>query len=184
MSLARRSSPLTHEPVLGAHPTDAHRTDAPHDACTVEQRHGARATPEEPWHVVDHAIKANSFPSWSGHPSGRASYDTALRVEACVPNQHTEKSVWIDAHVLDAEGRVIHRETLALRWTQAAGDGGDRFVHDGPLYHGSVATPGSVNLRPDARAVEYRLYCEQGGEVTTDGRAHRCTLRSDVASGG
>jgi hypothetical protein len=179
MSPARRSSPLTHEPVLGAH-----RTDAPHDACTVEQRHGARATPEEPWHVVDHAIKANSFPSWSGHPSGRASYDTALRVEACVPNQHTEKSVWIDAHVLDVEGRVIHRETLALRWTQAAGDGGDRFVHDGPLYHGSVATPGSVNLRPDARAVEYRLYCEQGGAVTTDGRAHRCTLRSDVASGG
>lgn len=154
----------------------------PDGACTVRLRRGARATPEEPWHVIDHAVKANGFPSWPGHASGRARYDTALRVEACVPNRHAEKSVWIDAHVLDAAGHVIHRETLALRWTQAAGDGADRFAYDGPLYHGSVATPGSVDPRPDARAVEYRLYCEQGGEVTTDGRAHRCALRSDVAT--
>ena len=51
------------------------------------------------------------------------------------------------------------------------------------LFQGSVATQGSVDARPDARVVEYRLYCEQGDRVFTDGIAHRCELRTDTVSG-
>lgn len=70
-----------------------------------------------------------------------------------------------------------------IRFTHAVGDRGDLFVFDGVIYQVSVATRGSVDARPDARAVQYRLYCEQDAQVYTDGLPHWCELRTDAAGG-
>lgn len=131
----------------------------------------------------DAAVKANAFPSTPGHASGMSNLRTRLRVDAWVRNASYAKSVWLDAHVFARDDVLLHAETLALRFTQVAGDGGAVFVFDGPLYQGSVATQGSVDPRPDARSVQYRLYCEQDSRVFTDGIAHWCALREDAASG-
>jgi hypothetical protein len=134
-------------------------------------------------HVDGAAVKENAFASYAGHPSGMSNLQTRLRVEAWVRNDHYAKAVWIDVHVLARGADVVHGATVPLRHTRAAGDGGDLFVFDATLYHGSVATQGSVEPRPDARVVEYRLYCEQGDRVFTDGITHRCELRTEMVSG-
>jgi hypothetical protein len=108
---------------------------------------------------------------------------TRLHVEAWVRNRSYVKSVWLDVHVLARDNTILRRETVALRFARAAGDGGDLFVFDGLLYQGSVATQGSVDPRPDARTVQYRLYGEQADQVCTDGIAHRCVLREDAKTG-
>jgi hypothetical protein len=131
----------------------------------------------------DAAVKDNAFPSSPGHSSGMSNLQTRLHVEAWVRNRTYTKSVWLDVHVCALDDTVLHRETLPLRFAHAAGDGGDCFVFDGLLYQGSIATQGSVDPRPDARTVRYRLYCEQAAEVFTDGNAHCCALREDARSG-
>jgi hypothetical protein len=80
------------------------------------------------------------------------------------------------------DGNLAHSETLPLRYTRPAGDGGDVFALDSALYQGSTATPGSVDLRPDARVIEYRVYCQIDGRTLTDGALHACYLKPDVAS--
>jgi len=131
----------------------------------------------------DAAVKRNAFASASGHSSGMSNMQTRLHVEAWVRNRSYVKNVWLDVHVLARDDTILHRETLALRFAHPAGDGGDLFVFDGLLYQGSVATQGSVDPRPDARTVQYRLYGEQADQVCTDGIAHRCVLRADANTG-
>jgi hypothetical protein len=133
--------------------------------------------------TTDAAVKRNAAPSSSGHSSGRSNLQTRLHVEAWVRNTSYVKNVWIDVHVLAHDDAILQRETLSLGFAHAAGDGNDVFVFDGLLYQGSVATQGSVDPRPDARAVEYRLYGEQAAHVYTDGVAHSCVLREDARSG-
>jgi hypothetical protein len=133
--------------------------------------------------TMDAAAKENAFPSDGGRSRGMSNLQTQLRIEAWVRNLGHVKSVWLDAHVFDRDGRLVHSETLPLRFTHSAGDRGDLFVFDGVIYQGSVATQGSVDARPDARAVQYRLYCEQDAQVYTDGLPHWCELRTDAAGG-
>ena len=130
----------------------------------------------------DAAIKINAFPSRSGYASGMSSMQTHLHVEAWLKNLTYSKNAWIDVHVLDDAGALLHSETLALRYARPAGDGGDFFVLDHLLYYGSVATEGSVEQRPDARTVQYYLYGEMGGRVFTDGIVHVCVVRPDYES--
>jgi hypothetical protein len=148
----------------------------------VRLRAGATADRTMVRLTTDAAVKGNDFPSSSGHASGMSNLQTRLHVEAWVRNASYVKSVWIDVHVLARDDAILHRETLALRYSHAAGDGGDLFVLDGLLYQGSIATQGSVDPRPDARTVQYRLYCEQGARVFTDGTTHQCALREDARS--
>jgi hypothetical protein len=131
----------------------------------------------------DAALKENVFPSSTGHPSGMSNLQTDLHVEAWVRNLSYAKSVWLDVHLFDRDGSLLSSETFPLRFTNAAGDGGDLFVFDGVVFQGSVATQGSVDARPDARALQYRLYCEQDACVYTDGLQHWCELRADAAGG-
>ncbi|WP_148306649.1 hypothetical protein [Gemmatirosa kalamazoonensis] len=133
--------------------------------------------------TTDTAVKRNVFPSSSGHSSGRSNLQTRLHVEAWVRNASYVKHVWIDVHVLAMDDAVLQRETFTLGFTHAAGDGNDVFAFDGLLYQGSVATQGSVDPRPDARTVQYRLYCEQTARIFTDGTTHECELREDARSG-
>lgn len=149
----------------------------------VQQRHGA-ITDRGMLHLTgDAAVKDNAFPSASGHPSGMSNLQTQLRIEAWVRNLAPTKTTWLDVHVFDRDGQLVHTQTLPLRFTHSAGDGGDLFVFDGVIYQGSIATQGSVDARPDARALQYRLYCEQGDQVYTDGLPHWCELRMDAVSG-
>lgn len=130
----------------------------------------------------DAAVKINALPSRSGYASGMSSMQTHLHVEAWLKNLTYAKSVWIDVHVLDDVGALLHSETLALRYARPVGDGGDFFVLDHLLYHGSVVTEGSIEQRPDARTVHYFLYGEMGGRVFSDGIEHVCVVRPDYES--
>ena len=132
---------------------------------------------------TDAAVKQNTFPSRSGHPSGRAHWQTRLQVEAWVRNSAYAKHVWADVHVFGHDGALIASETCALAYERPAGDGGDVFRLDCAVYEGATATPGSAEPRPDARLVQYRLYCEIDGQVSTDGLLHDCLLKADVVSG-
>lgn len=148
----------------------APRTDAVVDAETV--------------HVIsDAAVKDNTFLSRPGYPSGATNLQTTLHVHAWIRNSVYEKTVWVDVHVFGPTGALVHSVTLPLHHSRAAGDGGDVFVLDERLYQGPVATPGSVDLRPDVRVVQYRLYGAMNGRVYTDGVLHYCTLHSDIVSG-
>ena len=138
----------------------------PHDTdlkLSVAPRDNANVDPD-----VVRLVNARAAKSRASH--------THLHVEAWVKNMAYAKSVWIDAHVVSNDSQLIHRETYALRYERAFGDGGDVFVLDSELFHGAVATQGSVMPRPDVRYVELRLYAEMNGRVSTDGLVHRCKL--------
>ena len=149
---------------------------------TVSQRVDAEIEPAFVRVLEDGAVKYNTFPSRAGYPSGMASLRTHLHVETWVRNTAFAKNVWADIHVYTHDGNLAHSETLPLRYTRPAGDGGDVFTLDSALYQGTTATPGSVDLRPDARVIEYRVYCQVDGRTLTDGTLHTCYLKPDVAS--
>jgi len=130
----------------------------------------------------DAAVKVNALPSRSGYSSGMSQMQTHLHVEVWLKNLTFAKNAWIDVHVLDDLGEVRHAETLTLRYARPAGDGGDFFVIDSLLYYGTVATPGSVEPRPDARVVQYYVYGEMRERVFTDGILHVCIVRPDYES--
>ena len=130
----------------------------------------------------DAAVKHNTFASWSGHPSGGAHWQTHLHVSAWVRNATYAKTLWADVHVFAHDGALVSTETCAFVYERPAGDGGDVFVLDCAVYEGATVTPGSATPRADARLVQYRLYCELGGGIFTDGVLHECLLKADIIS--
>ena len=150
---------------------------------TVQLRTDAEVDAECVRVMQEGAVKYNTFPSRPGYPSGMSNLRTHLHVELWVRNTTFAKHVWADVHVYTHDGALAHSETLSLQYARPAGDGGDVFILDSALYQGAVATPGSVNLRPDARVIEYRVYCQLDGRTITDGMLHACYLKPDVASG-
>ena len=178
----RRSRTTAHR----AKPAHAPTTDMPHVpalAQPVSPRSGAVVDRTIVHLTGDAAVKDNVFPCTGGAPDGQSNLQTQLRVGAWVRNLAFAKTVWLDAHLFDHEGRLLHAETLSLRFRERAADGGDLFEFDGVIYQGSVATAGGFDERPDVRGVQYRLYCEQESAVYTDGLRHWCELRTDAASG-
>jgi hypothetical protein len=148
---------------------------------SVGLRAGAAVEPAVLRLTSDAAVKQNLFTSRPGYAHSMAKLETHLHVEAWVRNSTYAKQLWVDVHVFADGGALVHRETLPLHYTRPAGDGGDLFVVDAPLFQGPIASPGSVERRPDVRLLEYRLYGELAGRVVTDGVLHRCVLRSDTA---
>ena len=130
----------------------------------------------------DAAVKHNTFPSWSGHSSGGAHWQTHLHVSAWVRNTTYAKRVWADVHVFAHDGALVSSETCTFEYERPAGDGGDVFVLDCAVYEGAKATPGSAQPRPDARVVQYRLYCQLGDRIHTDGVLHGCRRKADIIS--
>ena len=175
-------TPATEPATQSAHDEQAHGEPA-RAATTVALRRGARRAPAAVRVLADGAVKHNSFPSRPGYATASSNLQTQLRVTARVREANQATTAYADVHVLDHDGRLLHTETLPLRYDRPAGGGGAQFVLDSPLYQGTVATPGSVSPRPDARAVEYRLYAESDGRLRTDGLVHRCELKSDTTSG-
>jgi hypothetical protein len=131
----------------------------------------------------DAAVKENAFHSRPGYPATGVNLQTNLHVAARVQRPIDPESVWVDVHFFDADAALIHGDTLPLRRAGTTDAGHDLFELDGMLYQGSVATPGSVTPRPDVRSVQYRLYCQIGDRIVTDGVLHRCYLATDAVSG-
>jgi hypothetical protein len=172
-------------------PGDAPRNDAARDpsdddanssVLAVAPRDGVVTDPGVVHLLRDAAVKINALPSRPGYSSGMRSLQTHLHVEAWVRNVTYVKHVWVDVHAVSDDGKLIHQETCSLRYERPAGDGGDVFLLDTELFQGSVASEGSVDLRPDLRHVEFRLYVEMNGRVWTDAVAHRCELAADSSS--
>jgi hypothetical protein len=128
------------------------------------------------------AVKYNTTPSRPGYPSGMADIRTHFHLEVWATYTAGVKEGWADVRVLDGDGQELAARRFPLAYARPAGDGGDVLELDEVVYEGPKATQGSVEPRPDARAVEFRVYFRTDGGVLTDGTLHRCELRSDIAS--
>ncbi len=80
--------------------------------------------------------------------------------------------------IFDGKDELIQAETLTLHYSGF----GSVFLYEfsGKVYQGSTATPGSVQPRPDARKIQYRLYYEVNYQVFTDGILHQQELQEDA----
>lgn len=123
------------------------------------------------------AIKVNAKEDPAGQGSG-LDLETMLTVRARIHNAGTVNSSWVDLHVFDAADELIRSETLPLRYVRG-GDEGDEYGFEGSVYRGTGASPGSVWLAPDARKVQYRLYCEADGTVFSDGLLRQHDVAAD-----
>jgi hypothetical protein len=171
------------EPAAVAERTStAARTDVAPDQLAPSVSPRTSVIVDETWVRLtnDAAIKRNMFTSRPGEPAGMTNMQTWLHVEAWVRNTTYAKHVWIDMHVFENDAGLVHSETLPLEYARPAGDGGDLFILDAMVFQGYVATQGSVDLRPDVRVVQFRLYCELDGQVFTDGILHECLLEDDA----
>ena len=150
-------------------------------ARSVSYRSGAVTEPDMVNVLEQSVTKVNAFPRPTGGGSLQGSnWQTILKVVAWVRETAYGANVWIDAHVFDAGDQLIHAETLTLLY---AGYGSTfRYEFAGKIYQGSTATPGSVQPRPDARKVQYRLYYEINYRVFTDGILHQHELQEDAAT--
>jgi hypothetical protein len=125
------------------------------------------------------AVKSNTLPAPAGGgPRQGTDLQTILTLMAWVNDTRAGANAWIDLHVFDGQDGLLQAETLTLSY---AGVGGDfRYTFSGSVYQGSTATPGSVQPRPDARKIQYRLYYEVSGQVFTDGILHQQQLKEDA----
>jgi hypothetical protein len=137
------------------------------------------------WRVVNvleqGAGKVNVFPppAGGGPPQGK-NLQTMLKVVAWVKETAYGANAWIDVHVFDGQDGLIYAETLTLPYTGFGS--ASRYEFSGKVYQGSTATPGSVQPRPEARKVQYRLYYEVNYQVFTDGILHQHELQEDAVT--
>lgn len=132
--------------------------------------------------MLEHsAVKVNVFPSPpEGGPRQGTDLQTMLKVTAWVSETTFGANAWIDVHVFDGDDKLILSETLTLSYT---GFGPFfRYEFSGKVYQGSIATPGSVQPRPEARKIQYRLYYDINYQVFTDGILHQLQLSEDAVT--
>jgi Family of unknown function (DUF6209) len=146
----------------------------------VTYRSGALRRPDVVNVLKQSAEKDNVFPQsmWGGQQG--SDLQTILKVEAWVKETTFGANAWIDVHIIDGQDELIHADTLTLTY---AGFGSEfRYEYSGKVYQGSTATPGSVQPRPEARKVQYRLYYEVNHLVFTDGILHQFDLPEDAVT--
>jgi hypothetical protein len=125
--------------------------------------------------VQDAAAKAQFGSGASGK-----SLHTDLRVSAEIARPTELTTAWADIHVFDATSELIHRDTIALQRPDSGSE--DRITHtwSANVYQGSGGGSGTgFWSRPDAHSVQYRLYCQAGEQVFTDGVLHQFDVPSD-----
>jgi Family of unknown function (DUF6209) len=148
---------------------------------SVAYRTGSVTRPDMVNVLEQSVTKVNAFPPppGGGSPQG-LDLQTSLKVVAWVPETTFGANAWIDVHVFDDKDGLIRADTLTLHYT---GFGGDfRYEFSGKIYQGSTATPGSVQPRPEARKVQYRLYYEIQFQVFTDDILHQHELQEDAVT--
>ena len=147
----------------------------------VSWRSGALTRPDVVNVLEQHAAKTNTFPrpEGGGSPQGQ-NLQTTLMVVAWVKETAYGANAWIDVHIFDGQDALVHAETLTLPYT---GFGSAfRYEFSGKVYQGSTATPGSVQPRPEARKVQYRLYYGFNYQVFTDGILHQQEVQEDAVT--
>jgi uncharacterized protein DUF6209 len=146
----------------------------------VSYRSGAVTRPEIVNVQEHHAVKVNAFPAPPIGSRDGTDLRTTLAVVAWVQKSPYGANAWIDVHVFDNTDQLIQASTLAMDY---AGYGPVfRYQYSGVVYQGSTATPGSVQPRPDARTVQYRLYYALDYQVFTDGILHQLDLPEDAVT--
>jgi hypothetical protein len=131
--------------------------------------------------VLEHrAEKVNVFsvPQDGGSPAG-ANLQTSLMVRAWVQDSPYGANAWIDLHIFDDSDQLIQAETRTLSYRRLGPASSYEFAD--VVYQGATATPGSVQFRPDARTLQYRLYYDVNYQVFTDGVLHQFELLPDAA---
>ncbi|SEK63574.1 DUF6209 family protein [Nitrosovibrio tenuis] len=145
----------------------------------VGYRSGALARPEMVNVLEQNAAKINVFPSLpEGGPQQGTDLQTLLKVSAWVRETAFGANAWIDVHIFDGSDKLIHSETLTL--TYAGVGPALRYEFSAKVYQGTTATPGSVQPRPEARKIQYRLYYDINFQVFTDGILHQLQLAEDA----
>jgi hypothetical protein len=126
--------------------------------------------------VEDAAAKAETRTGSSG-----SALRTQLRVSAQLSRPTELTTAWADIHVFDATSEVVQRDTIALHRPDPTS--AEKITHtwSASVYQGSGGGSGAgVWSRPDAHSVQYRLYCQVGGQVFTDGVLHQFDVPPDA----
>jgi uncharacterized protein DUF6209 len=95
------------------------------------------------------------------------------------------RATWLDIHIFDDANELIRSQTLPMTPGGAAESGGEFFVFDRSIYEGSgLMAPGSVaRVKAEtARKLQYRLYCQAGDQIFTDGLLHQHELVPDATT--
>jgi hypothetical protein len=104
---------------------------------------------------------------------------TLLAIRALTADPAAAADMWADVDVFDASGELIHAGTIGLERPERPADTA-LSVWEDDVYQGSGGGSGmGAWSRPDARTVQYRLYCEADGQVFTDGVLHQFEVPAD-----
>jgi hypothetical protein len=104
---------------------------------------------------------------------------TLLAVHALTGEPAAVADTWADVHVFDASGELIHAGTVVFEQPERTADTALRVWED-EVYQGSGGGSGmGAWSRPDAHTVQYRLYCQVGRQVFTDGVLHQFEVPAD-----
>jgi hypothetical protein len=147
---------------------------------SVQKRENAIVDPARIHVVEDTASKAQTSIGVTG-----AALQTGVRIRARLPSKATTEplTAWADVHVFDASDDLIHNGTITLEReapTKSTSADGER-VWDADVYQGSGGGSGAgVWFRPDAHTVQYRLYCQVGDTLYTDGVLHQFEVPADM----
>jgi hypothetical protein len=113
--------------------------------------------------------------------SSSSALQTQLRVSAQIRRPTELTRAWADIHVFDATSELIYRETIALRRPDSQDFDKTTHTWSASVYQGSGGGSGAgVWSRPDAHAVQYRLYCQVGEQLFTDGVLHQFDVPPDA----
>ena len=104
---------------------------------------------------------------------------TVLAVRAVAGGAEATADTWADVQIFDATGEVIHAGSVTLDAPGGRTDPALRVWHD-EVYQGSGGGSGmGAWSRPNAHAVQYRLYSRRDGQVFTDGVLHQFDVPAD-----
>ena len=148
---------------------------------SVSFRTGAVARKEMVVVFEEAATKKNIKAETSTSGSPGLDLETVVSVQARVRKFGEPLHSWFDLHVFDENDQLIRSETVPLNYVRSSDDDGEIFGFEGGVYKGTGASPGSVWLAPDARKVQYRVYCEAGDTVYSDGLLRQHELPPDSA---